>query len=338
MALADSPKGERLDNTPPKIIVSQRPAVLVYVDGPPAWRPVAGTKLQRAINTRMLLLKDKANENYLHLFDGYLQAPSLNGPWSVAKTPPPGADVALKQATDSGQVDLMQGAADTNTLKMPSLSSTPPPDVYVATQPAELITFNGPPDYASIPGTDLLYASNTSGNVFKLVTDQQNYILISGRWYRSASLNGPWRFVPGNQLPQDFANIPGRQSERKCEGQHSGHAPGRGSAHRQQHSAKHGNPAHHADVRAANGRRSATRAHRRHAAALHREQRHADHRGGPAIVVCLPGRRVVCRHLRHRPVDGGGFGASGDLHHPAGFAVALPDLRSSLRCDAEHDL
>ena len=202
------PKAESLNNTPPRIIIATRPTVLVYVDGPPVWRPVPGTALERVINTRLLLLKDQSARYYLHLFDGYLQAPSLDGPWTVASHAPAAADVAEKLAVGAGQADLLPGEPDAATHKMPSLSGVPAPDVCVATGPTELITFSGPPRFASIPGTDLLYAENTSGNVFELLTDQQNYVLIAGRWYRAPSLNGPWQFVPGNQLPRDFANIP----------------------------------------------------------------------------------------------------------------------------------
>ena len=208
LATPEPPKAEQLDNTPPKIIIATRAAVLVYVDGPPVWRSVSGTGLQRVINARMLLLKDQSGLYYVHLFDGYLQAPSLDGPWKVASLPPAGAAVAEKQAMDSGQVDLMSGLPDAATGKIPSLHSSPVPDIFVATTPSELIQFGGLAEFASIPGTDLLYAVNTSGNVFKLLTDQQTYILISGRWYRASSLNGPWQFVPGNQLPRDFAKIP----------------------------------------------------------------------------------------------------------------------------------
>ena len=208
MTFATTPaKPQTLNSTPPKVIVATRPAMLVYVDGPPAWRAVAGTDLQRAINTRVLLLKDAAGEHYLHLYDGYVEAPTLSGPWKAASQPPAGAEVAEKAAIDSGQVDLMRGQTDATTGKMPTLSASTPPDVFVETRPAELITFNGQPAYASIPGTALLYAENTSGNVFKCLTDQQTYLLISGRWYRAPSLDGPWQFVPANQLPGEFANI-----------------------------------------------------------------------------------------------------------------------------------
>jgi hypothetical protein len=208
LTFAQPQQTQRLINTPPKVIIATRPAVLVSIDGPPAWRPVPGTGLERCINTRVPLLEDASGRYYVHVFDGYLEANSLNSNWTVASQLPDGAALALQQALDTGDVDLMQGTPDVVTHKEPSLNTSAVPDVFVATTPSELITFSGPPEYVPIPGTDLLYADNTSGDVFKLLTDQQNYILISGRWYRASLLNGPWQFVPGNQLPSDFANIP----------------------------------------------------------------------------------------------------------------------------------
>jgi hypothetical protein len=202
------PKANLLNNMPPRIIIATRPAVLVYVDGPPVWRPVPGTGLKRALNTRMLLLKDKTGLYYLHLFDGYVVAATLDSPWEAASHAPVGAEAAQAQATVSGQVDLLQGEPDAATHKLPSLSAYPTPEVFVATTPSELITFRGEPEFEPIAGTDLLYAFNTSGNVFKFLRDQQNYVLISGRWYRAPTLNGPWEFVPGSQLSRDFAEIP----------------------------------------------------------------------------------------------------------------------------------
>ena len=85
------------------------------------------------------------------------------------------------------------------------------PVVHVEFGPAEMIEFKGEPVYKAIPGTGLEYAENTNGNVFKLGNDY--YLLISGRWFKSASLsgatpNGPWTFVDGKDLPGDFAKIP----------------------------------------------------------------------------------------------------------------------------------
>lgn len=199
----------RLINTPPRIIIATGPAVLVSIDGPPVWRAVPGTSLERCINTRVLLLKDASGRCYLHMFDGYLETDSLEGRhWTVASKIPEGAALAQEEALNAGTVDLMPGTPDVVTQKEPSLTTSAVPEIFVAMEPAELLTFSGSPQLMPIPGTDLLYADNTSGNVFQLLTDQQYYVLLAGRWYRASSLDGPWQFVPGTQLPHDFAEIP----------------------------------------------------------------------------------------------------------------------------------
>ncbi|WP_247868448.1 MULTISPECIES: hypothetical protein [unclassified Pseudomonas] len=61
-----------LENTPPAIISSDVPALLVYIDGDAVYRAVESTGLQRVINTRPLLLKDAEGKHYLHVFDGWM--------------------------------------------------------------------------------------------------------------------------------------------------------------------------------------------------------------------------------------------------------------------------
>jgi hypothetical protein len=197
-----------IKNSPPQIIVSQQPALLVLIDGQPAWRPVTGTRLQRVINTRVLLLQDSAGQCYLRLWDGFLQAPSLNGPWSVAKNVTGDMKTAMKAAADSQQVDLLPAQEDPNTKKTPTLKSTAPPVIYTATGPAELLLIDGNPNWTTINGSQLLYVANTANDIFKNLNDQQTYIVISGRWFRAPSLNGPWEYVPGASLPPDFASMP----------------------------------------------------------------------------------------------------------------------------------
>jgi hypothetical protein len=210
VALSQLPiRSQHVNNTPPKIFFSEKPAILITIDGLPVYQRVPGTDLQRVINTHALLLKDKAGGLYLHVLDGYLAAPALGGPWKIARRPPAGAAVAEKLAqTSPTPVDLLAGQPDPDTGTIPSLKSAPAPVIYTTMTPAELITFKGPPDFVPIDGTKLLYAANTTGNVFKLLTDQQTYVLIAGRWYRAPALNGPWQFVPGNELASDFAAIP----------------------------------------------------------------------------------------------------------------------------------
>src|SRR5262245_55060535 len=97
----------------------------------------------------------------------------------------------------------MNGPAD----KKLSLK-TAVPDVIVATTPTEFIISDGAPDCAPLPGTNLLYVKNTTGNVFKDLTNQNTYVLVTGRWFQAPDLAGPWQYVPGTSLPPDFFKIP----------------------------------------------------------------------------------------------------------------------------------
>jgi len=201
-------KSQPLRNDPPVIVFSSEAAVLVPIDGPPIYQAVAKTKVERAVNTRALLLRDGAAKLYLHLFDGYVTASALGGPWTVAGSVPKDVTKAEQQAVDAKQVDLLAGAENPDTHQKPSLKSTPVPALYLTTVPTELIVTSGQPQWAPIDSTRLLYISNTNAHVFKNTAEQKTYVLISGRWFRSSSLDGPWEFVPAGSLPADFARIP----------------------------------------------------------------------------------------------------------------------------------
>lgn len=207
--VAAQSKAERqpLKNDPPAIRFSTVPAMLVYVDGAAVYRPVTGTKVERVINTRPLLLKDEHGKHYLHVFDGWMGADSLQGHYAPTANPPSDLEKAKKAAIEGRQVDLLVGQEGEDK-KAPSLRTPPAPTIYVATTPTELIVTEGEPKWVPIEKTELLYAENTTGNVFKEVRDQKTYVLVSGRWFRAASTSGPWEFVAADKLPADFANIP----------------------------------------------------------------------------------------------------------------------------------
>ena len=201
-----------LQNSPPQILFSDVPAVLVLIDGAPVWKPQPDASLQRLINTSAIVLKADSGEMYFHLFDGWMKATSIQGPWTVAD-PHFGRkddlEKAYKAIVAAGTGDPMAGgsASDKNAPK-PSLKTTPVPVVYMETQPTELIVTSGAADYQAIPGTQLLYVANTTGRVFKDIDNQNTYVLISGRWFSAPSTAGPWTWVAASSLPPDFAKIP----------------------------------------------------------------------------------------------------------------------------------
>ncbi|MBL8188796.1 MAG: carbohydrate-binding family V/XII [Acidobacteria bacterium] len=201
--------GYQLKNDPPDILFSTRPAILVLIDGEPALRPVRDTQLTRVINTRVLLLRDEAkNKYYLHLMDGWMESDTAVGPWSIAWNVPHAVNKALAAVAQTRQVDLLDGADD----KKPSLREAAQrnalPVIYVSLKPAELLQSQGEPQFAPIEGTQLLSMTNTENDIFVDTLTQDRYVLISGRWFRGKSLNGPWEYVGGDWLPSDFGRIP----------------------------------------------------------------------------------------------------------------------------------
>jgi hypothetical protein len=188
-----------LRNDPPPIFVSNRPALLLFVDGKPELAQVKGTSIEFVANTSWPLFLDKAkSSSYLLAGQEWLTAASLQGPWSATAQLPP--DMA-KVAADPEWASL-------NSVIPPPASAKPvSPTVFYSAIPAEVILFDGQPSYSAIPGTQLTYAKNTASDVFVYTPTKQYYILTSGRWFRANSLEGPWSFVTP-ELPPDFARIP----------------------------------------------------------------------------------------------------------------------------------
>lgn len=201
-------EGLPLKNDPPVIYFSTKPAMLLLVDGQPVYRPVEKTDLERVFNSRALIVRDKAGIHYLHLFDGWLQAHSLKGPWVLTSNPPDDLKKAEKAAVEKKQVDLLAGQENPQTKKKPSLKTDSPPQIIISTVPAELIITKDEPIWESIPASQLQYATNTTSHLFKNTADKKTYVLLAGRWFRADSQQGPWEYVPGADLPKDFAEIP----------------------------------------------------------------------------------------------------------------------------------
>jgi hypothetical protein len=196
-----------VQNNPPAIIVSYSPAILVPIDGAPVLRPVpSNNAFQRVINTRALILQPGPGQNfYIHVYDGWMESSSINGPWTRLFGVPVGLDSVAQTLATSGVVDMLDGGPKAN--PKPSLANGVP-TIYTTQVPAELIVFKGQPDFQPITGTQLLWAANTTSDVLIDISNNNYYVLVSGRWFRSAALQGPWEFVASNALPADFARVP----------------------------------------------------------------------------------------------------------------------------------
>jgi hypothetical protein len=172
--------------------------VLLLVDDKEVRAPIEKTKLEFVVNANWTVLFDTDGKKY-YLLNGkqWLTAAALEGPWTVAAQLPKEME---KLPADQNWEEVKKAIP-------PQGPAGAPPVVFFSSVPAEVIEFKGAPVYAKIPGTQLTYATNTKSVVYVQTNEQKFYFLVSGRWFRSASLDGPWTYA-SEDLPADFAKIP----------------------------------------------------------------------------------------------------------------------------------
>jgi len=192
---------ERLNNDPPTILFRNEAAILVLIDGEPRLREVEDSDLQRIINTPFtILFSPESNTYYLYAEgDSWYTTTDIRGEWlltndvpsHVARLAPPPPEEDPEAEPDTVEAEPGQ-----------------PPTIVVATEPTELIVISGEPEFTPITGTELLYVSNSESDVLMDIPSQRFFVILSGRWFAGRSLDGPWSFVPGDELPADFSRLP----------------------------------------------------------------------------------------------------------------------------------
>ncbi len=185
------------NNQPPPIFYSPEPAILVVLDGAPYWAVVNdSSSLLFAVNTNWDLFYEQADSAYF-LLNGsqWLTARAPEGPWTSTTTLPASFE---QLPNDENWAEVKAN--------LPPKKSGPAPKVFYADKPAELILTEGEPQLAPIAGTGLQYVKNTDCDLYFHPATNQFYFLVSGRWFRAASLTGPWTFATPD-LPEDFAKI-----------------------------------------------------------------------------------------------------------------------------------
>jgi hypothetical protein len=194
---AARPKTVPLRTNPPVIEVSKVPAVLIVFDGKPAFEPIPGTTLTYAANTNWAIVHDPASGLfYVHAKAGWFSSPGSAGPFTPTVAP-----ASFAAIPTTGKWSHLHTALNA---PKPTVAV---PKVFVSFVPAALIDIGGEPQYASIAGTQLRYVTNTDSALFFSRETTVWYVLLSGRWFSAANLNGPWTFASAH-LPADFKKIP----------------------------------------------------------------------------------------------------------------------------------
>ena len=182
---------EQIKNDPPVILFSEELAVLLLYDGEPRYSDVENSDYERVLNTPFVVVRKKrSNDHWLSSGKFWYSASNPLGPWTPTTSPPRDLQQAMQSAeTDENQPDS-------------------PPAIVAANKPTELIVTQGKPAWTSLQGGEVLYVQNTETPWLRDLATNNMYVLLSGRWYRSKSKDGPWTFVRADELPAAFANIP----------------------------------------------------------------------------------------------------------------------------------
>lgn len=185
-----------LNRQPPRIFLSESPAMLMLLDGPPKTAPIRNTQLEIVVNTDWLVFHDKASDHWFIVFGDYwLENNSLSGgTWKVASSLP----------EDFSNLAMGNGWERLAKILPPRQTDRSPPPFKLSYQPAELVLFDGPPQMQQLAGTALQFVANSDHDLFQL--DDRYYLLLSGRWFSTQDLKRSWRAV--EDLPAEFANIP----------------------------------------------------------------------------------------------------------------------------------
>ena len=188
---AEGTSSADLKHTPPKIMLSTTPAMLVSIDGEPVLQDIDGSEYEHVVNSAFLIVKD-GRSYYLYVgSNAWFQAAEIEGPWQLSNSVPADIKGLVEPAEDDG-IDLSETK------------------IVIATEATELLVSDGPLTWAPVEGMDLLYLSNTDSNAFLELSTQSYYVLLSGRWYRGEGMVGEleWAHVPNDELPEPFSDIP----------------------------------------------------------------------------------------------------------------------------------
>jgi hypothetical protein len=206
---------QNISTKPPKVMFVTQPSMLVLIDGEPRLQRNPDWGLDVVVNSPFTIIKNNDGQYYLYGAKHWYVAPSATGPYRYTNGQVPSNLSGIEQQI----IDKEQAAAannpnsnknqNGNANQQAADQSNTVKNIIVSTEPAELIQSDGEPNFTPIQGTSLLYMNNSVNDIFMDENSQQYFVLISGRWYQAKKLNeNNWKYIPADQLPEDFAKIP----------------------------------------------------------------------------------------------------------------------------------
>lgn len=197
------PGGDLPESDVPSIIIAQAPAELIVTDGPPRLEAIPGTQLAFVANTSSDIVFNGADQRFYLLTSGrWFQAGSLHGDWSSVDAAP---ESFQRFPEDHPRAGVRASVAGTPEATLAVVEAQVPKTAEVSRETAAPdVRYAGAPKFERIPGTDVLRASNTTFDVFKV--GERYYLCHDAVWFASESPDGPWTVT--DEIPVAIYDIP----------------------------------------------------------------------------------------------------------------------------------
>lgn len=179
----------------PRVYLRTAPARLVLLDGPPVWFPTEADGVAILANSDTLVVR-AGRRVYLHTSRGWVEAPSLAGPWAPRR----GWPSVMLQLPPGGAFSHLQALFEEGPAEQDM-------EIVVSHHEVEMIRIDGPPRLEAIPGTRLQWVTNTEADLFTHPSRRGYFLLVSGRWFHIEGSDDLGEYV-SQDLPEDFRRIP----------------------------------------------------------------------------------------------------------------------------------
>lgn len=188
----------------PRVITSTTPAELIVTLGQPAYESIPGTRLFYVSNPVMPLFLCLVDDHYYYLVAGrWFKAPTLNGPWAEASNSLPAEFGKIPPNSPMGPA--LACVPGTQEAQNAALTASIPHRATVNIAGAKCnVAFDGRPNFAPIPGTQMTYATNSPNQI--ICVNGQYYCCYQGVWFVAQAPTGPYAVC--TSVPQDIYTIP----------------------------------------------------------------------------------------------------------------------------------
>ena len=202
--VADQVQPANVSRSLPEVILTQRPAELIALDGEPAWEPIGTTGIAYAKNTVSPLFQYR-DSYYFAVSGRWFTARVLDGPWAgVTPTALPAAFADIPADHPRGTVRAsIPGTPET---RLAALEAQIPRKATVKRDAGKKIAvaFDGEPVFEPIEETGVSRATNAAFDILKF--EDEYYLCYNAVWYLSSQPDGPWQVA--DVIPAAIYSIP----------------------------------------------------------------------------------------------------------------------------------